>query len=76
MSKYRQKNAYSGRVLTESSFNRGRKAGMGILYDDYSDEAKPDSGMRRPHSVRFPHDGCNTEDLNGPVIIIQEARAK
>ena len=47
--------------------NGGRKAGMGILYDDYSEE----SGNRdyeKHDMVRFPNDNMEPEDLNGPVV--------
>lgn len=50
--------------------NGGRKAGMGILYDDYSEES---SGYgrydrHRHEKIRFPHDDIKPEELNGPVI--------
>ena len=56
--------------------NSGRRAGIGIAHDDYSEESgNKCQEMRRP-LVRLPHDGCNAEDLNGPVIIVQEGRKK
>ena len=47
--------------------NGGRKAGIGIVYDDYSEE----SGNRdyeKHDRVRFPNDNIKPEELNGPVI--------
>lgn len=58
----------TGNLYRNTSFrNGGRKAGYGVLHDDYSEE----SGNRdyEKHSaVRFPNDGIKPEELNGPVI--------
>lgn len=52
--------------------NGGRKAGTGIISDDYSEES-----MGRDHYrsvlVRFPSDGIKPEELNGPVICYKES---
>ena len=57
---------------TTSLRNGGRRAGSGVLYDDYSEE----SGVRSSHKdrwepIRFPHDGVDPKTLNGPVIYIR-----
>ena len=57
-----------GKLYQCTSFrNGGRKAGYGIIHDDYSEE----SGNRdyeKHNLVRFPHDNIEPEELNGPVI--------
>ncbi len=64
----------SGRMYTTSSLQGGsRRAGSGVEMDDYSEE----SGGKDYHDyrpVRMPHDGVDPETLNGPVIVIQEAK--
>jgi hypothetical protein len=67
----------AGKKFMQTSFrNGGRRAGMGVSYDDYSEESgNKCREMRRP-SVRLPHDKCTPENLNGPVIIVQEGRKK
>lgn len=47
--------------------NGGRKAGIGILYDDYSEDSE-DHGCYGGVKVRFPRDNIKPEELNGPVI--------
>lgn len=61
-------NENTGNLHMNTSFrNGGRKAGVGITHDDYSEESgNPDYCRYEP--VRFPHDGIKPEDLNGPVI--------
>ena len=49
--------------------NTGRAAGAGITYDRYDDESGHRPKPRDTGQVRFPHDGENTDELNGPVII-------
>ena len=67
----------SGTML-KTGLNSGRIAGDGMLHDNYSEE----SGNRRATLdeayplVRLPHDKDRPEDLNGPVIIVQEGRKK
>ena len=63
-----------GRLYTITGLNGGiRRAGMGIEMDDYSEESG--NPERYDHTlVRMPHDGIDPESLNGPVIIIQEAK--
>ena len=48
--------------------NGGRKAGIGVLYDDYRDESCGYIGQTGGVRVRLPHDGEKPEELNGPVI--------
>lgn len=57
-----------GKLHLNTSFrNGGRKAGIGVAYDDYSEESgNPD--RCRYEAVRLPHDGIDPEELNGPVI--------
>ena len=55
--------------------NKGRYAGAGVTYDDYSEE----SGNRHYYKSGYPRfatDGCKPEELNGPVIVVQEGRKK
>ena len=47
--------------------NGGRKAGIGSLYDDYSEDSG-ECDFEKHQTVRFPHDGVKPESLNGPVI--------
>lgn len=66
----------TGNLYTRTSLrNGGRKAGMGILYDNYGDESRPIS-YRKPVNVRFPNDNVDPAELSGEVIIVQEARKK
>ena len=53
--------------------NGGRIAGMGMSYDDYSEESG-ESGCYGTIRVRFPLDNIKPETLNGPVICVQKAR--
>lgn len=55
--------------------NGGRKAGMGILFDDYS-ETSGCKDYERHELVRFPNDHIKPEELNGEVIIVQKGRKK
>ncbi len=56
--------------------NGGRKAGMGMNYDDYSENSGNHYGERQRPLVRFPLDGVKPEELNGEVIIVQKGRKK
>lgn len=66
----------TGRQYMNTSFrNCGRKAGMGMYYDDYSEE----SGNRdyeRHELVRFPNDNVQPEELNGPVVCYKNGGAE
>ena len=53
---------------TTSLRNGGRKAGIGVLYDDYGDESCGYILETGVFCVRLPHDGEKPEELNGPVI--------
>ena len=56
--------------------NSGRKAGIGVLYDDYSEDSGW-SGVRYGGVCpRFPHDDVKPEELNGPVVIVQKEKEK
>lgn len=58
----------TGRQYLQTSFrNGGRKAGIGTLYDDYSEESGG-KDYEKHTLVRFPNDNKEPEDLNGPVI--------
>lgn len=67
----------AGKQFMLTSLRNGcRRAGIGIAHDDYSeDSGNKCQELRRP-MVRFPHDGCDPEDMNGPVIIVQKGRKK
>lgn len=62
----------TGRQYMTTSFRHGgRRAGIGTLYDDYSEESGgKDYG--KPTWVRFPHDNVDPADLNDPVICYKE----
>lgn len=59
-----------GNLHTTTSFrNGGRKAGMGIVYDDYSEESGYCGYSQKNEAVRLPHDNDKWEDLNGEIVI-------
>ena len=63
----------TGNIYRTTSFrNGGRKAGIGTMYDDYSDESYGYVGQAGVVRVRMPHDGVKPEELNGPVICYKE----
>lgn len=67
----------AGRQFMYTKFrNGGRRAGIGTAYDNYSEESGNKQYEKRRPLVRLPHDGYKPEDLNGPVIIVQEGRRK
>ena len=63
----------TGNLYATTSFrNGGRRAGSGVLYDDYSEESGVRSNDKdRWEPIRFPHDGVDPKTLNGPVIRYQ-----
>lgn len=62
----------TGNLYRNTAFrNGGRKAGSGVLYDDYSEDAYTPDCEQCVH-VRLPHDGIPPEMLNGPVICYKE----
>ena len=70
-----------GNMHTTTSFaaQGGRKAGFGMLYDDYSEDSGYSGYRSRRHDsffnpVKFPNDGVKPEDLNGECIIVQAGR--
>lgn len=67
----------TGKQYTRTSLrNGGRRAGMGMAEDDYSEESSGSGRFHEWEKVRFSTDGIKPEDLNGPVIIVQEWRKK
>lgn len=69
--------AAAGKQFILSGLRNGcRRAGIGIAYDDYGDESGNKCYEGRRPLVRFPNDKRNPEDLNGPVIIVQEGKKK
>lgn len=63
----------TGNLYWTTSFrNGGRRAVIGILYDDYGDESYGYVGQAGSVRVRMPHDGVKPEELNGPVICYKE----
>lgn len=65
-----------GKMYTKTRFrNGGRRAGIGIIEDDYSEESGYNQWPFR-EKIRFPNDDVDPEELNGPVVIIQPARRK
>ena len=64
------------RYMNTSFRNGNRKAGMGMLYDDYGDEEREWSGRDGGVMVRLPMDKVAPESLNGEVIIVQKGKKK
>lgn len=66
----------TGNLYINTSFrNGGRKAGIGIIYDDYSEESGiPDCEIYEP--VRFPHDNIDPKELNGECVIIKKGKVE
>lgn len=60
----------AGNMYTVTSFrNGGRRAGSGVLYDNYGEEYGGGCNDKcRSGLVRFPHDGVDPKTLNGPVV--------
>lgn len=56
--------------------NGGRYAGMGMKYDDYSEESGNEYEERIKPIVRFPLDKRTPESMNGECIIVQKGRKK
>ena len=73
-------NTNTGRLYLGSGLaNHGRKAGTGIIEDDYSEESGGYElgGSKDPYKwVRFPNDSVKPEELNGEVIIVQPGNRK
>lgn len=63
------------KYMNTSFRNGNRKAGMGMLYDDYSEEEREWSG-KGCVMVRLPSDKVAPESLNGEVIIVQKGKKK
>ena len=76
----RQNNDYAGNLYRKSSLgNGGRRAGTGIVEDDYSEESGgcESGGFKDSYKwVRFPNDSVKPEELNGEVIIVQPGKRK
>lgn len=67
----------TGKQYTRTSLrNGGRRAGMGMVEDDYSEESFGRGRVVERPLVRFSTDGIKPEDLNGPVIIVQQGKKK
>lgn len=62
--------------MNTSLRNGGRKAGMGICYDDYGDESCGGGICYGSVIVRMPHDGVDPKELNGKVIIVQKGKGR
>lgn len=72
----------TGNLYLKSNLGHGaRRAGTGMVEDDYSDESgckqfNNRSFYERYKTVRFPNDSIKPEELNGEVIIIQPGKRK
>lgn len=67
-------NRKTGNLYRNTSFrNGGRRAGIGTLYDDYSEESGG-KNYEKHCMVKFPHDNVDPEELNGPVICVKEGK--
>lgn len=70
-------NKNSGRLYTSTGLrNGGRRAGYGIVEDDYSEESSGRGRCRPWEAVRFPSDDTKPEELNGPCVIVQAGKRK
>lgn len=70
-------NKNSGRLYTSTSLhNGGRRAGYGVVEDDYSEESSGRGRCLPFDPVRFPNDDLDPEELNGPCVVIQEGKRK
>ena len=71
---------HTGNLYQQTSLrNGGRRAGIGILYDDYSDESSGEGNYDECYlgfQVRFPNDNVKPEELNGPVICYKNSSEK
>ena len=72
-----------GKMHSKTSFRAqgARKAGCGMLYDDYSENSGYTGHRYHRHDsffnpVRFPNDDTKPENLNGECIIIQAGKKK
>lgn len=64
----------TGKMYLKTSLNNGgRRAGDGILYDDYSESSYGPKYCEYTR-VRLPNDNIKPEELNGPVICYKEER--
>jgi len=64
-----------GNIYRNTSFrNGGRKAGIGTLYDDYSENSGYSGQRYGSVRVRFPNDDKKPEELNGECIIVQKGK--
>ena len=60
------------RYLYTSFANSGRISGMGMSYDDYSEDSGFQGYARPFERVRFPHDNIKPEELNDECVIVQK----
>ena len=76
----RSDNNCTGNLYRKTSLGPGaRRAGTGIVEDDYSEESGgyESGGFKDSYKwVRFPNDSVKPEELNGEVIIIQAGNRK
>lgn len=65
-----------GKLYTTTSFRHGgRRVGMGVWHDDYS-ETSGNPNYEKHDRVRFPHDNIDPKQMNGECIIVQKGRKK
>lgn len=78
----RSDNSNTGNLYQKSNLGPGaRRAGIGMIEDDYSEESGykrfgERSVYERYKPVKFPNDSVKPEELNGEVIIIQPGKRK
>ena len=73
----------AGNLHSRTSFGGqgGRKAGFGMLYDDYSENSGYSGHRRYRHDnffnpVKFPNDRIRPENLNGECVIVQAGKRR
>lgn len=70
-------NKNSGNLYRQTGLrNGGRRAGYGMVEDDYSEESSGRGRVRPWESVRLPNDDVKPEELNGPCIVVQAGKRK
>lgn len=67
----------SGNIYRATGFNGqgSRRAGHGMIEDDYSGEHYY-YDPHRYERVRFPNDGIDPEELNGKCIVVKVGKKK
>lgn len=65
---------HEGNMYRNTSFRHGgRRAGSGVSEDRYDEESGGKHYRERlGYGVKFPHDGTESKNMNGPVICYKQ----